>query len=77
VATKLTIPPRPSNGVTHASDRHRVMRERVFEPAQLQSVFLLIHESRTTGTLLLDLHQGGIRNIRLQEEQPLQLDEKG
>jgi hypothetical protein len=49
--------------------------ERFFPPAQFQQVMLLIHEGRISGSLILDLHQGSIRNIRLQEEQAIRIGE--
>lgn len=57
------------------NDHRREVRERHFPPAEFQRVMLLIHKGRITGTLMLDLHQGGIRNIRLHEEQTIGIDD--
>jgi hypothetical protein len=55
------------------NERRREVRERQFPPDEFQRVMLLIHESRVTGTLMLDLQQGGIRNIRLHEERAIRI----
>ena len=75
MATKLTPPPHPSD-VVHTNDRHVVRREREFPPSRIHEVFLKVQEERISGTLLLDLRDGGIRNIRLQEETSMNIGEK-
>lgn len=57
--------------ITESKDHRSIIRERHFSVSDYERVMLLIHESRTTGTLMLDLRQGGIAGIRLREEQKI------
>jgi hypothetical protein len=57
--TQLVTPEREHNGA---------WKERVFLPTQLENVLLLMHESRATGTLMLDISQGSLNSIRFREE---------
>ena len=49
----------------------RIVRERVYPPTELERVLLLMHESRATGTLMLDISQGALNSIRFREERKL------
>lgn len=57
--------------LTESKDHRTVIRERHFNVRDYERVLLLIHESRATGTLMLDLKDGGIAGIRLREEQKI------
>jgi hypothetical protein len=48
-----------------------VVRERTFSPDDFQRLMLLLQEERATGTVLLDLNCGGVRNVRFREEQKI------
>ncbi len=58
--------------ITHAAtperEHNHVVRERVFLPAEFERVMLMLHESRATGTVMLDINQGGLCLIRFREE---------
>jgi len=49
-----------------------VVRERTFSPDDFQRLMQMLLEERATGTVLLDLNQGGVRNVRFREEQRLE-----
>lgn len=52
---------------TPLTENNHHVRERIYEPSELERVMQMIHESRATGTLMLDISQGGLRNIRFHE----------
>ena len=49
-----------------------MVRERTFSPDDFQRLMQMLLEERATGTVLLDLNQGGVRNVRFREEQRLE-----
>jgi len=57
--------------LTPANEKQLLVRERLFIPAELEKVLLLIHEERFTGTVTLDCSQGGLCAIRMSEQQKL------
>ncbi len=52
-------------------ERHHVVRERIYPPSQLAEVMQHLHESRATGTLSIDVREGGIGSVRFTETQKL------
>jgi hypothetical protein len=46
-----------------------IVRERVFAADDFQRVMLLILEERLSGQVILDCNQGGVRNVRIIEQQ--------
>jgi hypothetical protein len=62
---------------THRTDTHRLVRERTFPPSTpLHELLMYIRKIKGTGTLMIDLNQGGIGSIRFCEEQHLTFDPK-
>jgi hypothetical protein len=57
---------------TPVDERHALVRERTFPPAELERVLLQMHESRATGTLMLDITQGALNSIRFREEHKIE-----
>ena len=53
------------------NETHRLVRERVFPPSELERVLLMIADERFTGTVTLDCNQGGVCLIRMNEQQKL------
>lgn len=75
--------PHPPFAETSVSESHHLVRERKFPLSQdissaLQSLSraLGLRESSATGTLLVDINQGGIGSIRFREEKKVDLSEK-
>lgn len=58
--------------VTPDKENNHIIRERIFQPHQLEHVMQELHESRATGTLMLDITQGGLCCIRFREEKKIQ-----
>ena len=55
-----------------ASESHSVVRERTFDNGMdIDYLLGLLRNQRVTGTLRIDLSQGGIGGIRLEERQKL------
>ena len=57
--------------MTGARERHHVVRERTYRPSQLAEVMQSLHESHATGTLSIDIHEGGVGSVRFTETQKL------
>jgi hypothetical protein len=55
----------------HVDERHALVRERTFPPSELERILLMVHEERLTGTVTLDINQGGLCAIRVKEQQKL------
>ncbi len=54
--------------MTHIAERQRLVRERRFSPKQgAEKVIEVLQLARATGTILIDLRQGGIGSIRFEE----------
>lgn len=52
-----------------ASETHRLVRERVFpHPLDVPAILHLLRQQSATGTLTIDLNQGGVGSIRFREE---------
>jgi hypothetical protein len=60
-----------TNLITPEQEHNHVIRERIFQPHQLEHVMQELHESRATGTLMLDISQGGLCTIRFREEKKI------
>lgn len=61
--------------IAHESDRHRLVRERVFLPSQdLMKILMHIRRKGITGRLMIDLNCGGIGSIRLCEEHRIEFE---
>ena len=59
------------------SDKSRIVRERRYPPTiPLMEILAYIRQAKGTGTLMIDLNQGGIGGIRFCEETHLQFDQK-
>jgi hypothetical protein len=54
--------------VTPEKENNHIVRERIFQPHQFEHVMQELHESRLTGTLMLDVSQGALCSIRFREE---------
>ena len=52
----------------HTKENKHEVRERVYPPSEFERVLLMIHEERLVGQVILDVTQGGVRNIRVLEE---------
>jgi hypothetical protein len=50
----------------------KIVRERVYAPSEFERVLQEMHESRATGTLMLDISQGALNSIRFREEQRIE-----
>jgi hypothetical protein len=60
-----------TSAITPKQENNHVVRERIFQPHQLNHVMQEIHESRATGVLMLDINQGGLCAIRFLEEKKI------
>jgi len=74
-SSKLSSPPArdPTNPesatATHVSESHHLVRERAFpSSSDLNYVLRLLRSSHSTGTLMIDVNQGGVGSIRFREE---------
>jgi hypothetical protein len=56
------------------TDNATIVKEQSYAPADFAAVMLHLHESRATGTLCLDLRQGGVGSIRFVEERRISSD---
>lgn len=69
-----THPPRPSRSLRPAAapptESHRLVRERRFSPSEVHIPDIL-RELHATGTLCIDISQGGVGSVRFVEEQRL------
>lgn len=52
-------------------EHQRIVRERTFRVQDYERLLMMIQDERVTGTLMLDLNQGGIASIRLREEEKI------
>jgi hypothetical protein len=50
-----------------------VVRERTFLPSDFARVMQLILEERLSGQVILDCNLGGVRNVRIIEQQKLEV----
>jgi hypothetical protein len=63
--------------LTHVSDKARMVRERRYSPTvPLMELLNYIRRIKGTGTLMIDLNQGGIGSVRYCEETSIEFDEK-
>lgn len=62
-----------TNGIEHSvSESHAVVRERVYDRGMdIDYLLGLLRNLRTTGTLRIDISQGTVNGIRLEERQKL------
>lgn len=74
MATRLPSP--PISQATPAQESHRMVRERLFGTTDVAEVLSSLVDSRSTGTLLVDLSQGTVGSIRFREEQKVKFDTK-
>lgn len=80
-ATKIPRPPSSSSDTDDTAsssvhEAHTLVRERRFPASELSSVLSSLRDSRSTGTLLIDMNQGGVGTIRFREEHPIRLSPK-
>lgn len=52
-----------------------LVRERTYEAADLMHIIMQLRNERSTGTLRINLSQGGIVNVQFHEKQPIPLDD--
>lgn len=64
MATRLPSPPVLS---APAREQHHLVRERLFGTTDVSLIVAALHDSRSTGTLLIDLSQGSVNSIRFSE----------
>jgi hypothetical protein len=76
--TRLPAPPtRESAPPIAHEESHRLVRERAFPASQsVEDLLAQLRESGFTGTLQIDLNQGGIGTIRLREEKRIEFSKK-
>ena len=76
-ASKLPRPPAREGALDSTQDTHHILRERAFPSAtNINEILCNLRESRSTGTLSIDIAQGGIGSIRFSERRKLTFDEK-
>lgn len=62
---------------THKSDQQRLVRERSFPTSvPLMELLHYIRRTKGTGTLMIDINQGGIGSIRFCEETKITFNDK-
>ena len=52
-----------------------LVRERTYEAADLMHIIMQLRNERSTGTLRINLSQGGICNITFHDKQPVPIDD--
>jgi hypothetical protein len=73
-ASKLPSPP---SATQHVSESHHLTRERSFSPSSnLNEILRILRSDSATGTLSIDINQGGVGSIRFSERHKVSFDEK-
>ena len=68
-STTFTPPPLSASEPSHVSESSRVVRERHF-PADtnLRALLAMLRRMRATGTIQIDIADGGVGSVRFREE---------
>lgn len=64
----LTIPGAMKSKVKHIVDSRTMVRERTFADLDPKELLDFLRACHATGTVLIDLNQGGIGSLRFREE---------
>ncbi len=64
----------PAPAAACSRETHILVRERNFPSSELMQVIQYLRSEKATGTLTLNLSQGGINRIRFREEQDIRYD---
>jgi hypothetical protein len=63
------VPPRTTREGVVTCDETSVVRIRAFSPStDLMQLIVHLRRSKSTGTIMVDLNQGGVGSIRFREE---------
>ena len=74
-AARPPKPPPAPDSVAHVSESHHLVRERRFDArTPLDDIARTLRESRATGTLTVDLAQGGVASVTFRERQGVHFD---
>jgi len=66
-------PSQPSLPPCASRDSHSLTRERQFASnIPLMELFVMLRNERATGTILIDVHDGGVGGIRFREERRIE-----
>ncbi len=71
VAFNTGIAEKPSS-----EDSYKLVHEQIYHGASLMAVIQHLRSARSTGTLFIDLSQGGIGKIRFREQQDIMYEPK-
>ena len=66
--TKLPSPPTRDSTIVPEQETHHLHRERAFSPsANINEILRNLRETHATGTLSVDINEGGVGSIRFSE----------